>query len=273
MAKKNKENAPLIENEGVEENVIPTPAPNEEKEETPSEEPAQAKPRGRAKAEAEHEPEVVHEHTPEVVHEHTPESHDEVSNLEIFREYPGVFMPARANANDAGIDFFLPVLTDHYLEKLREDNKDMPTPIIAEGGFPLTDEQASQMTEEQRKEYVENSKHYIILYPNSHIILPLGIRAIVPANKGLFLYNKSGVTTKLGLGLGASVIDEGYRGTIKLHLHNFTNIPAKITFGMKIVQGVLHYLEYEGVTELSAEEFEEKSNTGRGDGGFGSTGA
>ena len=99
MAKKNKENAPLIENEGVEENVIPTPAPNEEKEETPSEEPAQAKPRGRAKAEAEHEPEVVHEHTPEVVHEHTPEAHDEVSNLEIFREYPGVFMPARANAN------------------------------------------------------------------------------------------------------------------------------------------------------------------------------
>lgn len=270
MAKKNKENEPIVKNEELlEEN--PTPAPAEEKEETPAEEPAQAKPRGKAKAEP--EPEVVHEHTPEVVHEHTPEVHDEVSNLEIFREYPGVFMPARANANDAGIDFFLPVLTDHYLEQLREANKDMPTPINAEGGFPLTDEQASQMTEEQRKEYVENSRHYIVLFPNQHIILPLGIRAIVPANKGLFLYNKSGVTTKLGLGLGASVIDEGYRGTIKLHLHNFTNIPAKITFGMKIVQGVLHYLEYEGVKELSAEEFEEKSNTGRGDGGFGSTGA
>lgn len=267
MAKKNKENAPLIENEGVvEENVIPTPT--EEKEETPAEEPAQAKPRGKAKA----EPAEV-EHTPEEVHEHASEAHEEVANLEIFREYPGVFMPARANANDAGIDFFLPVLTDHYLEELREANKDMQTAIMTEGGFPLTDEQASQMTEEQRKEYVENSRHYIILFPNQHIILPLGVRAIVPANKGLFLYNKSGVTTKLGLGLGASVIDEGYRGTIKLHLHNFTNIPAKITFGMKIVQGVLHYLEYEGVTELSAEEFEEKSNTGRGDGGFGSTGA
>ena len=193
--------------------------------------------------------------------------------LRVFKEMPGAFLPKRANANDAGVDFFLPVLTDGYKEILEEANPDISVARSIQGGFALSDEYASKMTEEQRQAYVQEAQHFLMIPAGSHIILPLGVRVATPKGTAMMLQNKSGIATKLSLAVGANVIDEGYRGTVKLHLYNFSTVPAKLVFGMKIVQGVIYKMNYETVSEVSEEEFKGiAGGTTRGEGGFGSTG-
>ena len=193
--------------------------------------------------------------------------------LRVFKEMPGAFLPKRANANDAGVDFFLPVLTDGYKEILEEANPDISVARSIQGGFALSDEYASKMTEEQRQAYVQEAQHFLMIPAGSHIILPLGVRVATPKGTAMMLQNKSGIATKLSLAVGANVIDEGYRGTVKLHLYNFSTVPAKLVFGMKIVQGVIYKMNYEAVSEVSEEEFKGiAGGTSRGEGGFGSTG-
>jgi dUTP diphosphatase len=193
--------------------------------------------------------------------------------LRVFKEMPGAFLPKRANANDAGVDFFLPVLTDGYKEILEEANPDISVARSIQGGFALSDEYASKMTEEQRQAYVQEAQHFLMIPAGSHIILPLGVRVATPKGTAMMLQNKSGIATKLSLAVGANVIDEGYRGTVKLHLYNFSTVPAKLVFGMKIVQGVIYKMNYEAVSEVSEEEFKGiAGGTTRGEGGFGSTG-
>lgn len=193
--------------------------------------------------------------------------------LRVFKEMPGAFLPKRANANDAGVDFFLPVLTDGYKEILEEANPDISVARSIQGGFALSDEYASKMTEEQRQAYVQEAQHFLMIPAGSHIILPLGVRVATPKGTAMMLQNKSGIATKLSLAVGANVIDEGYRGTVKLHLYNFSTVPAKLVFGMKIVQGVIYKMNYEAVSEVSEEEFKGiTGGTSRGEGGFGSTG-
>ena len=101
------------------------------------------------------------------------------------------------------------------------------------------------------------------------VLVPSGIKASIPSGYMWLALNKSGVATKLGLQVGAQVVDEDYEGEIHLHVTKITHGTVKIEPGMKLIQLVLVPVSYENI-EL-VDELQSR-NTQRGSGGFGSTG-
>lgn len=117
--------------------------------------------------------------------------------------------------------------------------------------------------------YVPNDFKSITLQSGQAALIPSGVKAHVPKDRALVAFNKSGVATKLGLVVGACVVDEDYEGEIHLHVINSTNGDVTVNPGMKLVQFILLPVDYtvpEVVDELLPR------NTERGAGGFGSTG-
>jgi dUTP pyrophosphatase len=93
------------------------------------------------------------------------------------------------------------------------------------------------------------------------IALPPGTEAQVRPRSGLALKHSVTVLNTPG------TIDEGYRGEICVILINHGKHPFDIVPGMRIAQMVI-----KPVLSVAIEESEELSETGRGQGGFGSTG-
>lgn len=120
--------------------------------------------------------------------------------------------------------------------------------------------------------FVPNDFPITTIWPQSDILIPSGIKVQVPKNKALIAFNKSGVATKMGLTIGACVIDEDYQGEIHLHLINASAFNVTIQPGDKIAQFILLDMDYDGVEEVYTlgQLFTEESE--RGEGGFGSTG-
>lgn len=100
-------------------------------------------------------------------------------------------------------------------------------------------------------------------------LVPSGVKAHVPAGHALVAFNKSGVATKLGLIVGACVVDEDYEGEIHLHVINATQGDVTINPGMKLIQFLLLPVNY--VVPQIVDQLLPR-NTERGAGGFGSTG-
>lgn len=81
------------------------------------------------------------------------------------------------------------------------------------------------------------------------------------------LWDRSSLGSK-GMHRFGGVIDEGYRGPIKVALYNSTDEVYSVYVGAKIAQLLLQKVFIPAV-----EEVEELDETERGDAGFGSTGA
>jgi len=101
------------------------------------------------------------------------------------------------------------------------------------------------------------------------VLIPSGIRARVPEGYALIADNKSGICTKMGLIVGADIIDSDYDGEIHIHLIKVTHGTVKLEAGMKIVQMLLTPISHEDIEEV---ETLPEIDTERGSGGFGSTG-
>lgn len=80
---------------------------------------------------------------------------------------------------------------------------------------------------------------------------------------------RSGLAVKNFIDVGAGVIDEDYRGEVKVLLFNFGEQPFKVSPGDRIAQ-----LLVEPVMQPRLEQVAESAldSTERGEGGFGSTG-
>lgn len=148
--------------------------------------------------------------------------------------------PARGTSVAAGLDFFVPENTEEFVQAFKEKN---PNIQIDENG--------------------------ITMGPHERVNIPSGIKAQVPNGHALIAYNKSGVSLKYGLDVGATVVDEDYQGVIHLSLVNTSEDIVKINYGQKIIQFLLIPVFYDTVEEVT-ELFTKASE--RGEGGFGSTG-
>jgi len=89
----------------------------------------------------------------------------------------------------------------------------------------------------------------------------------LPAGAVSLIWDKSGLATKHGLHLLGGVIDSGYRGEYKVIMINLGSKPYKVEKGDKIGQ-----LLIQPVMKVSIRQVKKLSNSGRGKGGFGSTG-
>ena len=122
--------------------------------------------------------------------------------------------------------------------------------------------------------FIPNIKEPHVVEPYGNITISLGIKVRIPKNYVLIAFNKSGIATKLGLIVGACVIDENYTGEIHLDIHNIGTQAIKISPNKKIIQFILIEQDYHMVKEVSSEKilYEGLDIEERGSKGFGSTG-
>ena len=110
----------------------------------------------------------------------------------------------------------------------------------------------------------------ITIDPGKTFVVKTGLTMEIPEGYVGLIYARSGLATKRGLAPAnkVGVIDSDYRGEIMVALYNQSELPQKIEPGERIAQLVIApYLQ--GVFN----EVDELSDTTRGAGGFGSTGA
>lgn len=114
-----------------------------------------------------------------------------------------------------------------------------------------------------------NEEFSIILYPGKSAMIHTGICVEIPNGYVGLVYPRSGLASKQGLRLSncVGVVDSDYRGEIMLSVYNDSDERQVVKNKERIAQLVI--APYETV---SFEVVDELSRSGRGEGGFGSTG-
>ena len=110
----------------------------------------------------------------------------------------------------------------------------------------------------------------LTLSPGALVSIPTGLAIALPSAAYMALvFARSGLGVKHGIALsnGVGVIDSDYRGEIQVGLTNQSDAPYTIQPGDRIAQLVVT-----PVVVPAVEIVEELEDTGRGTGGFGSTG-
>ncbi len=109
----------------------------------------------------------------------------------------------------------------------------------------------------------------LVLAPGARAAIPTGLSIAVPPGHEMQVRARSGLALKEGLAVlnAPGTIDSDYRGEVKIILANLSDRPFTVTRGMRIAQLVLApFVRCEWTEAQSLDE------TGRGAGGFGSTG-
>ncbi|MEI6645406.1 MAG: dUTP diphosphatase [bacterium] len=110
----------------------------------------------------------------------------------------------------------------------------------------------------------------LTIQPGARALVPTGLVMELPRGTEAQMRPRSGLAIKNGITLlnTPGTIDEGYRGEIGIILINLGHEPFDIRPGMRIAQMVIA-----PVLRVAVEEVVDVSDTTRGTGGFGSTGA
>lgn len=109
----------------------------------------------------------------------------------------------------------------------------------------------------------------VVIAPGERRLIPTGLTIALPVDHELQIRPRSGLALRHGVMLPNSpgTIDEDYRGEVQVILVNLGQESFTVTRGMRIAQAVLtpvvraHWIDVESLDD-----------TGRGAGGFGSTG-
>lgn len=109
----------------------------------------------------------------------------------------------------------------------------------------------------------------VTVAPGETVWIPTGLAMEIPKGCAGLVYARSGLACKKGLAPAnkVGVIDSDYRGPVTVVLHNHGNQPQTIAHGERIAQMVIT-----PVLTPSYELADDLTDTGRGQGGFGSTG-
>jgi len=109
----------------------------------------------------------------------------------------------------------------------------------------------------------------VVLAPGAFKLIPTGIRLALPLGYEAQVRPRSGLAFKHGIGVmnGPGTIDSDYRGPVGVILFNFGPAAFEIHRGDRIAQMVI--ARHERSAWRVVEKLEE---SGRGEGGFGSTG-
>tara|TARA_Y100000310_G_scaffold142427_1_gene141968 strand:+ start:445 stop:891 length:447 start_codon:yes stop_codon:yes gene_type:complete len=112
------------------------------------------------------------------------------------------------------------------------------------------------------------NEEVFVLESGKRKVFSTGIALELPAGYGMLVKDRSSVAVKHGVHALAGVIDNGYRGEIKICLINLSDKAHVFSKGEKAAQGILHFVP----AGVDVAEIEELSETERGDKGFGSSG-
>ncbi len=107
------------------------------------------------------------------------------------------------------------------------------------------------------------------LAPGERRLVPTGLALEIPPGHEGQVRPRSGLAARHGIGMvnAPGTVDPDYRGEVKVLLVNHGQAPVSFERGERIAQLVVA-----PVTRVEVELCEDLSDTGRGHGGFGSTG-
>ena len=108
----------------------------------------------------------------------------------------------------------------------------------------------------------------ITIHPWNKILVSLGICIEFPTHVYGHLASRSSLSCQFGLEVGAGIIDQDYRGEIKVLLYNLSDQTVSLKRGTKIAQMILTPVRYDSC--VLSETLNDA--TERGANGFGSTG-
>ena len=109
----------------------------------------------------------------------------------------------------------------------------------------------------------------VTVAPGETAWIPTGLAMEIPKGCAGLVYARSGLACKKGLAPAnkVGVVDSDYRGPVTVVLHNHGAVEQTISHGERIAQMVIT-----PVLTPAYEVADDLSDTGRGQGGFGSTG-
>ena len=109
----------------------------------------------------------------------------------------------------------------------------------------------------------------IVIEPGTDAWVPTGLAMELPVGYAGLIYARSGLACKRGLAPAnkVGVVDSDYRGPVVVVLHNHGSQPQTISHGERIAQLVITPVITPGFASVDS-----LSDSGRGSGGFGSTG-
>lgn len=175
----------------------------------------------------------------------------------LFTKVREVKSPNRANSGDAGLDFYVPILTVDDIRKVKQNEDQMHLGNL-------------------RFSYDNDDTISVKLTPGGRVLIPSGIRVLIdPKESMLMAANKSGVATKKGLLYTAEIVDSPYTGEV--HIGVFNSSPQKVEINLtkneKLMQFVHVPIILSTPVEVTKEQYEafEKDWGTRGSGGFGSS--
>lgn len=181
-----------------------------------------------------------------------------------------VHVPTRANAGDAGIDFYIP--TNLNLQHLLPCNTKSRVSINYMGNTKQVLHDKVSVIEDPGKDQIKS----FIIGPHTTLVIPSGIQAIIePLDSELHFDDKSGKASGLNIHVYGGVIDSGYTGEMHFVIENTTSHQVEIKAGDKICQAIHRPIYLDIPEEITPEEFKvlaeaKKKQSGRGDAGMGS---
>ncbi|MGV6874007.1 dUTP diphosphatase [Pseudochelatococcus sp. B33] len=110
----------------------------------------------------------------------------------------------------------------------------------------------------------------VVVPPRGRALVPTGLVIALPEGTEGQVRPRSGLALKHGVTVlnAPGTIDSDYRGEVAVILYNTADEPFTVTRGLRIAQLVVA-----PVTRVAVEPAGDLGETGRGTGGFGSTGA
>jgi dUTPase len=181
-----------------------------------------------------------------------------------FTKIREVKSPNRANEGDAGLDFYIPKLSEKDIlwvgEKDLRDMSGINRKMYGKGYIKFNGMGTDDL--------------YVIVKPRGRLLIPSGIKVLInPKESMLMAANKSGVATKKGLTFTAEIVDSPYTGEMHIGIQN--NSPEEVWIPLqqdkKIMQFIHVPILLSNPIEIPNEEYEEKAKDWgtRGDKGFG----
>jgi dUTP pyrophosphatase len=110
----------------------------------------------------------------------------------------------------------------------------------------------------------------VIIPGGDRTLVSTGLHISIPSGYYGRIAPRSGLAVKHGIGVGAGVVDEDYRGEVKILLFNHSKETFVVRFGDRIAQLILEKIATPDIVEV--DNLGALDSTERGYGGFGSTG-
>jgi dUTP pyrophosphatase len=107
----------------------------------------------------------------------------------------------------------------------------------------------------------------VVLAPGARAAVPTGVRLQIPSGHVGLVWPRSGLAVRHGIDTLAGVIDSDYRGEVRVVLVNHGEQPVAIAPGERVAQLLVQPVVRAVFVANTA-----LGHTGRGEGGFGSTG-